>query len=126
MARVKQVPEGEAKGKVKDLYDGIRNTFGKVPNTFQAMATNPGFLESMLRLNAAAGKALDPKTKELIRIAVSAVNNCDYCLDAHFVLAKKVGCTDNEIAGAIETAVSMAAFNVFNHGAGCEKDIHAE
>jgi len=126
MARVRQVAEGDAKGKVEQLYNGIRQKFGCVPNTFQAMATNPSFLEGMLKLNMVAGKALDDKTKELIRIAVSTANNCDYCLDAHVVIAKKMGITDDEISGAIETAVAISAFNVFNHAAGCEKDLRPE
>jgi len=124
--RLRQVAEGEAKGKVKELYDSICQKFGCVPNTFQAMATNASFLEGMLKLNMAAGKALDDKTKELIRLAVSAANNCDYCLDAHVVIAKKMGITDAEISSAIEIAAAMSGFNVFNHGAGCEKDIRPE
>ncbi len=126
MARMRQVAPDEAKGKLKQIYASMEKKFGMVPNTFQAMGTNPSFLEGMIQLNRAAGKALDLKTKELIRIAVSTVNDCAYCLDAHFAAAKQAGCTDEEISAAVETAVAMTAFNIFNHGAGCETDISPE
>ena len=114
MSRLKQIPESEAKGKVAKMYEGIRGKLGKVPNVHQAMAPNPGFLESMLKLSQVGGKGLDVKTKELIKIAVSAVNNCQYCLDAHCKIAKMQGVTDEEIHAAIETAAAVSAFNVFN------------
>jgi AhpD family alkylhydroperoxidase len=122
MSRLGMVSEADAKGKTKELYQGIQSKFGKVHNTFKVMGKNPGFLQAMLGLNASSGKGLDEKTKELIKIAVSAVNNCQYCLDAHFAVAKTVGCTDEEIHAAIECAVAMAAFNIFNHGAEPDND----
>ncbi|MCP4615387.1 MAG: carboxymuconolactone decarboxylase family protein [Bradyrhizobium sp.] len=122
MGRLRQVPESEAKGKTAELYEGIKAKLGRVPNVHQAMGVNPAFLGSMLQLSAAAGKGLDMKTKELINIAVSSVNNCRYCLDAHVAIAKKHGVTDAEIHAAVECAAAMSAFNVFNHGADPEID----
>ncbi|MFH1732499.1 MAG: carboxymuconolactone decarboxylase family protein [Planctomycetota bacterium] len=122
MGRLRQVAENEAKGKAAELYEGIKAKLGRVPNVHQAMAVNPGFLEAMLKLSAAAGKGLDVKTKELINIAVSTVNNCEYCLDAHVAIAKMHGVTDDEIHAAVECASAMSAFNVFNHGADPEID----
>ena len=122
MSRLGMVSEEDAKGKAQELFEGIKGKFGRVPNTFKVMAKNPAFLQAMLGLNMAAGKGLDDKIKELIKIAVSAVNNCQYCLDAHFAVAKGVGCTDEEIHAAVECAVAMAAFNIFNHGAEPDND----
>ena len=122
MARLKQVSESEAKGKTAELYAGIKEKLGRVPNVHQAMAVNPGFLEVMLKLAGAAGKGLDMRTKELINIAVSAANNCQYCLDAHVAIAKKHGVSDAEIHAAVECAAAMSAFNIFNHGADPEID----
>jgi len=122
MGRLRQVAENEAKGKAAELYEGIKGKLGKVPNVHQAMAVNPGFLEAMLKLASASGKGLDMKTKELINIAVSSVNNCEYCLDAHVAIAKMHGVTDAEIHAAVECAAAMSAFNVFNHGANPEID----
>jgi len=122
MARLRQVSEAEAKGKTRELFEAIKGKLGRVPNVHQVMAVNPGFLETMLKLASVAGKGLDMRTKELINIAVSAANNCEYCLDAHVAIAKQHGVTDEDIHAAVEVAAAMSAFNVFNHGANPEID----
>jgi alkylhydroperoxidase family enzyme len=83
MASVKLVPEEQATGKVKALYDEIKAKLGTdfVPNLYRAMASNPDYLEANWRKDQAimsASKRLDPLTKEIIAVAVSAVNACDY------------------------------------------------
>ena len=83
MASVKLTPEEEATGKVKALYEEIKAALGTdfVPNLYKAMALNPGYLEAnWLRDQAimSESKRLDPLTKEIIAVAVSAVNSCDY------------------------------------------------
>ena len=83
MASVKLISEEEATGKVKALYEEIKTALGTdfVPNLYKAMALNPGFLEANWRRDQAImseSKRLDPLTKEIIAVAVSAVNNCNY------------------------------------------------
>ncbi len=113
--------DGDAKA-VK-IQEGIEKKFGYMPEVFQAMGRNGDFLDSLLQLNTAAGKGLDPKTKELIAIAVSAVNGCEYCLSAHRAGAKAAGVTDEEITAALEVAALMSAFNNFNKAIGLKIDI---
>ena len=83
MASVKLISEDEATGKVKDLYDEIKAKLGTdfVPNLYKAMALNPEYLEANWRKDQAVmshSRRLDPLTKEIIAVAVSAVNGCDY------------------------------------------------
>ena len=83
MALVKLIPEEEATGKVKALYDEIKADLGTdfVPNLYRAMASNPDYLEANWRKDKAVmrgSRQLDPLTKEIIAVAVSAVNACDY------------------------------------------------
>ena len=83
MALVKLIPEAEATGKVKALYEEIKKGLGTdfVPNLYRAMASNPDYLEANWRKDQAVmsrSKRLDPLTKEIIAVAVSAVNACDY------------------------------------------------
>ena len=83
MASVKLIPEDEATGKVKTVYEEIKEGLGTdfVPNLYKAMASNPGYLEANWRRDKAVmseSNRLDPLTKEIIAVAVSAVNNCDY------------------------------------------------
>jgi AhpD family alkylhydroperoxidase len=51
--------------------------------------------------------ALDPLTKEMIYLAVSATNGCDYCTTSHTASARKRGMTD-EMLGELMAVVGMA------------------
>lgn len=83
MALVKLVSEDEATGRVATLYEEIKATLGTdfVPNLYKVMASNPGYLEAnwnrVKAIMSAPGR-LDRLTKEIIAVAVSAVNACDY------------------------------------------------
>ena len=108
------------------IQESIEKKFGFLPEVFQAMGRNGDFLEASLSLINAAGKGLDNKTKELIAIAVSAVNSCGYCVDAHVASAKQAGATDEEITAAIEVASMMSLFNNFNKSIGLNHDLKAK
>jgi len=77
------VSEEEASGKVKEIYDEIKSRLGIdfVPNLYKVMASKPDYLEANWKKVKAGmiepGK-LDRLTKEIIAVAVSAVNGCDY------------------------------------------------
>ena len=109
--------------KAQQIQENVEKKFGFVPEVFQAMVRNGDFLGSLMQLSDVAGKGLDPKTKELICIAVSAVNGCEYCLSAHRAIAKGAGATDEEITAAVEVAAAMSAFNNFNKAIGLTIDI---
>lgn len=124
MASVK-LYNGDGDEKARKIQEGIKGKFGFVPEVFQAMGRNGDFLEALMALDQAAGKGLDAKTKHLICVAVSAVNGCGYCVDAHRALALKDGVTEEEITAAIEVGAMMSAFNNFNAGIGMNHDIKA-
>ena len=83
MASIKMIPEAEATDKVKEIYGEIKSQFGIdfVPNLYRVMASKPGYLEAnwnkVKTVMIEPGK-LDRLTKEIIAVAVSAVNGCDY------------------------------------------------
>ena len=94
----KPIQESEAKGKVKEIYDEIKSTrqITEVPNFWKMLANDPNELErtwSSLKEIMKKG-ALDPVTKELIYVAVSITNGCEYCIKSHSSAAKKKGATD--------------------------------
>jgi uncharacterized peroxidase-related enzyme len=83
MALVKMISEEEATGKVKEIYDQVKEELGIdfVPNMYRVMAANPDFLEANWnKINAVMNGhgTLDKLTKEIIAVAVSAVNSCQY------------------------------------------------
>jgi alkylhydroperoxidase/carboxymuconolactone decarboxylase family protein YurZ len=83
MASVKMITEEEATGKVKDIYHEIMSQLGIdfVPNLYKVMAPKPDYLEANWNKVKAVmikeGK-LDPLTKEIIAVSVSAVLGCRY------------------------------------------------
>ena len=94
----KPVQENEAKGKVKEIYDEIKSVrqIAEVPNFWKSLANNPETLErTWTSLQQVMKKgALDPVVKELIYVAVSVTNGCEYCIKSHSLAAKKKGATD--------------------------------
>lgn len=80
MANIKLVPEREASGRVKEIYEDIKDTmeWSFVPETFQLIAHNPEHLESYwAHYKQAMGPGrLDLTTKKLIAYLVSVMNNC--------------------------------------------------
>jgi alkylhydroperoxidase/carboxymuconolactone decarboxylase family protein YurZ len=83
MASIRMVSEEGAVGKVKVIYEQIKQQFGIdfVPNLYRVMATNPEYLEAnwnkVKTVMFQSGK-LDRLTKEIIAVAVSAVQGCKY------------------------------------------------
>ena len=94
----KTIQENEATGKVKEIFDDIKNSRGitEVPNFWKMLANDPNELErSWNSLKQVMKKgALDPVTKELIYVAVSITNSCEYCTRSHSFAAKNKGATD--------------------------------
>ena len=114
MAIFKPIQENEATGKVKEIYDDIKDKrqITEVPNFWKSLANNPETLErTWNNLQEIMKKgALDPETKELIYVAVSITNNCDYCIRSHTSAAKKKGATDEMIKEMI-SVVGLANKN---------------
>ena len=69
------------------LFDNLKKTLGFVPNLYATFAHSPTALGAYLTLQNAKS-SLKPKEREAINLAVSQVNNCDYCLAAHTVLGR--------------------------------------
>lgn len=103
------VPEEEATGKVRAVYDDIMATRGlaRVPNYWKALAANPDYLEATwqnLKVVMRPGR-LDRLTKEIIAVAVSATNGCEYCIRSHTDQLKELGLDDAailEVMGVID------------------------
>jgi alkylhydroperoxidase/carboxymuconolactone decarboxylase family protein YurZ len=83
MASIRMVSEDEAVGRVKAVYEEIKQEFGIsfVPNLYKVMASNPDYLEAnwnkVKAVMVAQGK-IDRLTKEIIAVTVSAVQGCHY------------------------------------------------
>ena len=114
-ATVPFVDYDAASEEVRAVFDDIMATKGIdfVPNAWRVFASHPPTLKRLwygLKEVMAPG-ALDPKTKEMIAVAVSATNGCDYCIRSHTAAARKLGMTDAEY-GELLAVVGM--FNQTN------------
>jgi AhpD family alkylhydroperoxidase len=102
-----------ASPEVRAVYDDIMTTrkIDKVTNFWKALAHDPVRLKRTwedTRDIMAAG-ALDPLLKELIYVAVSVSNQCDYCIAAHSAAARKKGMSEamfNEMLAVVGLANS--------------------
>jgi len=101
----------DASPEVREVYDDIMRTrkTSTVNNFWKALAANPAVLkrtwENIKQIMAPG--ALDALTKELIYLAVSATNQCSYCMASHSASARAKGMTD-EMFGELMAVVGMA------------------
>ena len=105
------ISEKKAKGKVKKIYDDIKKVrkIKKIPNFWKTIAVDPDTLERTWNSLQQVMKkgALDSLTKELIYVAVSMTNSCEYCIRSHSLAAKKKGMSDRMLKELI-AVVAMA------------------
>ena len=97
MATVRLIEYEDASPEVRALFDEIKQARGieDVNNFWKALANHPDSLRRTwdnLRAVMQPG-ALDPLTKEMLYIAVSIANNCDYCIHSHTAAAAAKGMT---------------------------------
>ena len=101
----------DASSDVRAIYDEIKQARGvnDVNNFWKYLANDPVTLRRTWHsLKEIMGPgALDPLTKELIYIAVSATNNCAYCIRSHTASASSKGMTD-AMFGELMAVVGMA------------------
>ena len=111
MATISLVEYEEAQPEVRQVYDDIMATreMDWVNNFWKALAVQPELLRRTwegVKAVMAPG-ALDPLTKEMVYVAVSATNACDYCINSHTASARSKGMTD-EMLTELMAVVGMA------------------
>ena len=111
MAVFNMIEENDATGKVKEVYEDIKKKRNVkfITNFWKMLANEPDTLERTWNSLQQVMKkgALDEMTKELIYVAVSMTNSCEYCIKSHSIAAKKQGATKEMLAELI-AVVSMA------------------
>ena len=111
MTIFKTIDEKKASGKVKKVFDHIKKErkIKNIPNFWKTIANDPETLERTWNSLKEVMKkgALDPLTKEMIYIAVSMTNSCEYCIRSHTASARKKGISDKMIKELI-AVVGMA------------------
>ena len=112
MSTVNLIEYAKASAEVRAVFDEIKRTRNvpDVNNFWKVLANHPPTLRRTwegLKEIMAPG-ALDPLVKEMVYIAVSVAQGCDYCVASHTAAAKKRGMTD-EMLGELMAVIGMAS-----------------
>jgi AhpD family alkylhydroperoxidase len=98
VALVPLIEYRDASPQVRSVYDDIMKTRGVdwINNFWKALANDPDELARLWRnvKQVMAPGELDPLVKEMVYVAVSATNGCEYCTYSHTAAARKKGMTD--------------------------------
>lgn len=98
MATVRLLSDEEADPRARAVFDDIRATRGTdyINHFWRALAHDPPRMEALWNeLKSLMGPGeLDPLTKEMIYVAVSAANGCSYCVHSHTAAARSKGMSD--------------------------------
>ena len=111
MSSSKPVEYATASKAVRAVFDDIKKSrkVDDVNNFWKYLARDPATLkrtwESVKQVMAMG--ALDPLTKEMIYLAVSATNGCAYCIASHTAAARKSGMSET-MFGEVMAVVGMA------------------
>ena len=111
MTFFKLISENKSSGKIKRIFNEIkkiRNT-KKIPNLWKTIANDPDTLQRTWNSLQEVMKkgSINSLTKEMIYVAVSMTNSCQYCIRSHTLAAKKKGMTDKMLKELI-AVVAMA------------------
>jgi AhpD family alkylhydroperoxidase len=116
----------DASPEVRSVYDDIMETrqVDWVNNFWKALAVDPVSLrrtwESVKEVMAPG--ALDPLTKELLYVAVSITNGCEYCIASHTASARKKGMSDEQLAELLAVVGMASETNALATGYGVPVD----
>ncbi|MEM7290556.1 MAG: carboxymuconolactone decarboxylase family protein [Pseudomonadota bacterium] len=112
MATRELISDDQASDQVIAVFNDIRKTRGTdtINNFWRALAHDPDELQRIWKdLKRVMGPgSLDPLTKELIYIAVSVANSCEYCVHSHTAAASAKGMSDEQ-HNEFLSVISMAA-----------------
>jgi len=109
---MKLIEYQDASPEVREVYDDIMRTrkTDYINNMWKVIAAHPPTLKrTWEEVKAIMGQpgALDPLMRELIYIAVSVTNNCEYCVSSHSAAARAKGMTE-EMFGELMEIVALA------------------
>ena len=111
MATLGFIEYEQATPEVRSVYDDIMATRGTdwINNFWKALAHDPATLRRTWQSakEIMAPGALDALTKEMVYLAISASNQCAYCIASHTAAARRAGMTDTMLA-ELMAVVGMA------------------
>lgn len=126
MATVPWLDDDGAGAAARAVFADIRETrqTDYINNFWRHLANDPALMKAVwerLQVVMAPG-ALDPLVKEMIYVAVSTANGCDYCIASHTAAARAKGMTEAQ-HGELMAVIGMASqTNALARALGVEVD----
>ena len=123
MARIQVVEYEQSEGRLREIYDQIIKSRGKLAEVHKIQSLNPETIQSHMALYLDimfSASPLNRATRELIAVIVSRTNNCVYCVKHHAAALQNywkdeerikslIEGKDSEILGAEELSISQFA-----------------
>ena|ERR1700730_7205376 len=101
MPRITPIQDPQPETPVGTTFAQIKAKLGKVPNAFATIAHSAAALDGYLAFASALSNGrLTPRQRELIALLVSQANECQYCLSAHTLTARKAGLSREQVLEA--------------------------
>jgi uncharacterized peroxidase-related enzyme len=102
--------------KAQNILNNVKSQLGMVPNLYATIGYSSDSLENFLNYSGKAGKGtFSAKEMEAIKLAVSEVNGCEYCLAAHTAIAKMNGFTEEETIQLRDGSIADAKLNILSN-----------
>ena len=126
MATVKMIEYEDASPEVRKVYDDIMSTrkVDWINNFWKVLAVQPELLQRTWNAikEVMAPGAIDALTKEMIYIAVSITNSCQYCVNSHTAAARKKGMSDDMLSELLAVVGMANQTNALANGFQIELD----
>ena len=119
LEKIKELLEKEPEDAVDEILADVEKRYGEIPYITNFMKDMPEiFISRMIYENSVMRefKRMDPKTVELISIAVASALRCEHCLKTHVRIAKRLGVSREEIFDSVLIASSVSTAAVLAEG----------
>lgn len=99
--------------KARNIFENLEKNLGMIPNLYATIGYSSDILEAYLNYSGIVGNAsFSKKEIEAIKLAVSEINQCEYCKAAHTAIAKMNGFTEDETIAIRTAKLNDARLNV--------------
>jgi uncharacterized peroxidase-related enzyme len=108
MSHFPQHTASTAPAAAKPLLEGAERKLGFVPNLYAHLAEAPAALEAYFNLSAQFDKtSLTPVERQIVLLAASVENRCEFCVAAHSMIAVKMVGAPTEVVAALRDATTI-------------------
>jgi uncharacterized peroxidase-related enzyme len=95
-------PEPKTSRKIAEMYENARDTYGYLPNMYQAFGHRPEVMESWSALLVSLRGNIEPRRYELVTLAAARELRSSYCMLAHGAVLAREGVSESQLEAIID------------------------